>query len=58
MKKKYFVTLEYPAPDNCYRGEVTWKEVEARSEKEAKYKARLAAMHRIKVNCIKEVVKP
>lgn len=49
---KYFVTLEFPAPDNCYRGEVTFEEVEAINEDEAEHKARLAVMHWIKVNRI------
>ena len=55
--KKYFVTLEFPAPDNCYHGEVTWEEVEAETEEEAKDKARDAVKHRIRVNQIKEIPK-
>jgi hypothetical protein len=54
--KKYFVTLEFPAPDNCYHGEVAWEQVEAKNEEAAKKKARLAVLHRIQVNKIEEIV--
>ena len=50
---KYFVTLEFPAPENNYYGEVAWATVEADNEEEAKERARLEVMHRIKVNKIK-----
>lgn len=53
--KKYLVTIEFPPSDNCYHGAVDWIEVYARSEKEARYKARLKSMHLIKANKIKDI---
>ena len=50
----YVVTLEFPASDNCDHGYVTWKNVEAKDEEEAKDKAKIAASHLIRVNRIKE----
>ena len=52
MTHRYLVTIEFPAPHNCERGEVTWEEVVASSEEEAAHKARLAVLHRLQVNKI------
>jgi hypothetical protein len=52
---KYLVTIEFPAPDNCYRGEVMFEEVEATSEEEAEQKAKTVASRWIKVNRVQNL---